>query len=73
MSAVRDSYGSIDAYLERAIGLTEEMRTELKARLLLKPDEWDQTAVSGKTDKYMFGELVENDWKRRLEWGNPLR
>jgi protein-tyrosine phosphatase len=36
LSAVRDSYGSIDAYLERAIGLTEEMRTKLKARLLCR-------------------------------------
>ena len=34
LSAVRDSYGSIDTYLERAIGLTDEMRTKLKALLL---------------------------------------
>jgi protein-tyrosine phosphatase len=34
LAAVRDSYGSIDSYLEKAIGLTEKMRTELKGRLL---------------------------------------
>jgi protein-tyrosine phosphatase len=37
-SAICDKYGSIDSYLQDAIGVTEEMRTELKARLLLKPD-----------------------------------
>jgi protein-tyrosine phosphatase len=36
LAAVCDSYGSIDSYLEKAIGLTDEMRTELKGRLLLR-------------------------------------
>lgn len=37
-SAICDKYGSIESYLQDAIGLTHEMRTELKARLLHKPD-----------------------------------
>jgi protein-tyrosine phosphatase len=37
-SAICDKYGSVESYLQGAIGLTHEMRTELKARLLHKPD-----------------------------------
>jgi protein-tyrosine phosphatase len=37
-SAICDKYGSVESYLQDAIGLTHEMRTELKARLLHKPD-----------------------------------
>jgi protein-tyrosine phosphatase len=37
-SAICDQYGSIGSYLQDAIGLTDERRTELKARLLYKPD-----------------------------------
>jgi protein-tyrosine phosphatase len=37
-SAICDQYGSIESYLQEAAGLTHEMRTELKARLLHKPD-----------------------------------
>lgn len=37
LAAVRDSYESIDRFLEIAIGLTDEMRTELNGRLLLRP------------------------------------
>ncbi len=37
-SAICDKYGSIESYLQDAIGLTHEMRTELKDRLLHKPD-----------------------------------
>jgi protein-tyrosine phosphatase len=36
LAAIRDAYGAIETYLEKAIGLTGEMRTELKGRLLLK-------------------------------------
>jgi protein-tyrosine phosphatase len=37
-SAICDKYGSIDSYLQDVIGLTHEMRAELKARLLHQPD-----------------------------------
>jgi len=37
-SAICDQYGSIESYLQDAIGLTHEMRTALKARLLYKLD-----------------------------------
>jgi protein-tyrosine phosphatase len=39
LAAVRDSYGSLDRYLENAIGLTDEMRTELKGRFLIRAEE----------------------------------